>query len=261
VLGGQAGSALVGLTAMTAGELLVVRVRGGLGIPPAITPRPLRVRSAAGRALSALVQPCGDGCAEAFLTRPTRGPLVVEAVLPNNGTARFTLPWPLARPALGRLRTADRALAASRSFRIREVLTGGLGTVFRTDYVLAAPNRARWHLDTGSSTADTVWIGERRWLRDAAGPWKLQSTPGLELRFPARNWSDQVTGVVDLGPATWHGTPAEVLAFLDLANSAYHRLWVDRANRILHERMDAPGHFMDRDYSAYGVAVTITAPR
>jgi copper transport protein len=261
VLGGQTGSALVGLTAMTAGELLVVRVRGGLGIPPAVAPRPLRVRGADGRALAALVQPCGDGCAEAFLASPARGPLVVEAVLPNKGTARFTLPWPLARPAPGRLRAADRALGASRSFRIHEVLTGGLGTVFRTDYVLAAPNRARWHLDTGSSTTDTVWIGERRWMRDGAGPWKLQSAPGLELRFPARNWSDQVTNIVALGPATWHHTPAQVLAFVDPANNAYHRLWVDHANHILHERMDAPGHFMDRDYTAYGTPVTITPPR
>jgi hypothetical protein len=185
----------------------------------------------------------------------------VEAVLPNKGTARFTLPWPLPRPAPGRLRAADHALAASRSFRIHEVLTAGLGTVFRTDYVLAAPNRARWHLDTGNSTADTVWIDERRWMRDGNGPWKLQSAPGLQLRFPARNWSDQATGVVDLGPATWHHTPARVLAFVDPANSAYHRLWVDPSNRILHERMDAPGHFMDRDYASYGTPVTITPPR
>ncbi len=52
-----------------------------------------------------------------------------------------------------------------------------------------------------------------------------------------------------------------MLAFFDPANGAYHRVWVDPANRILHERMDAPGHFMDRDYTAYGVPATITAPR
>jgi hypothetical protein len=57
--------------------------------------------------------------------------------------------------------------------------------------------------------------------------------------------------VVDLGPARI-GTPVTVLAFIDLGNGAYHRLWVDRAHRILRERMDAPGHFMDRDYSHYG---------
>jgi hypothetical protein len=50
------------------------------------------------------------------------------------------------------------------------------------------------------------------------------------------------------------------LAFLDTANGAYHRLWIDHANRILHERMDAPGHFMDRDYTGYGQPVAITAP-
>jgi hypothetical protein len=52
-----------------------------------------------------------------------------------------------------------------------------------------------------------------------------------------------------------------VLAFLDAGNGAYHRLWVDPADRILHERMDAPGHFMDRDYTDYGKPVTITPPR
>jgi hypothetical protein len=52
-----------------------------------------------------------------------------------------------------------------------------------------------------------------------------------------------------------------VLAFTDTANGSYHRLWVDHANRILHERMDAPGHFMDRDYTDYDTPVTITAPQ
>src|SRR6266545_962850 len=260
VLGGRAGSALVGLTAMAAGSVLVVRVRGGLGIPPAVAPRPLRVRGPDGHPLAALVQPCGDGCAEAFLTTPAGGPLAVEAVLPNKGTARFALPWPLARPAPGRLRAADRALAASRSFRIHEVLDGGLGTVYRTDYVLAAPSRFRSHTASPASSGDVVWIANDRWIRDSAGPWKHEHTPGLEIRFPARNWSDQEGNVVDLGPASWHGVPVEVLAFVD-ANVAYHRLWVDHANRILHERMDAPGHFMDRDYTAYGASVTITAPQ
>src|SRR6266542_3350010 len=236
VLGGRAGSALVGLTAMAAGSVLVVRVRGGLGIPPAVAPRPLRVRG------------------------PDGHPLAVEAVLPNKGPARFALPWPLARPAPGRLRAADRALAASRSFRIHEVLDGGLGTVYRTDYVLAAPSRFRSHTASPASSGDVVWIANDRWIRDGAGPWKHEHTPGLEIRFPARNWSDQEGNVVDLGPASWHGVPVEVLAFVD-ANVAYHRLWVDHANRILHERMDAPGHFMDRDYTAYGASVTITAPK
>src|SRR6266496_1867871 len=260
VLGGRAGSALVGLTAMAAGSVLVVRVRGGLGIPPAVAPRPLRVRGPDGHPLAALVQPCGDGCAEAFLTTPAGGSLAVEAVLPNKGTARFALPWPLARPAPGRLRAADRALAASRSFRIHEVLDGGLGTVYRTDYVLAAPSRFRSHTASPASSGDVVWIANDRWIRDGAGPWKHEHTPGLEIRFPARNWSDQEGNVVDLGPASWHGVPVEVLAFVD-ANVAYHRLWVDHANRILHERMDAPGHCMDRDYTAYGASVTITAPQ
>src|SRR6266540_1853250 len=215
VLGGRAGSALVGLTAMAAGSVLVVRVRGGLGIPPAVAPRPLRVRGPDGHPLAALVQPCGDGCAEAFLTTPAGGPLAVEAVLPNKGTARFALPWPLARPAPGRLRAADRALAASRSFRIHEVLDGGLGTVYRTDYVLAAPSRFRSHTASPASSGDVVWIANDRWIRDGAGPWKHEHTPGLEIRFPARNWSDQEGNVVDLGPASWHGVPVEVLAFVD----------------------------------------------
>jgi copper transport protein len=268
VLGGRAGRSgvLVGLTAMAAGDrLLVVRVRGGLVIPPPVAPRPLRVLDRGRQVVPALVQPCGDGCTEAFLATPvpTRGPLTVEAVLPNKGAARFLLPLPLPRggTATGRLRAADRVLAASGSFRIHEVLDGGLGTVFRTDYQLKAPDLARWHLRGPDGTTDTVWVGEHRYTRDGSGPWRHERALGLVLRFPARNWSDQQASVVDLGPASWHGTPAEVLAFLDLANGAYHRLWVDRASRILHERMDAPGHFMDRDYSAYGVAVTITAPR
>lgn len=160
-----------------------------------------------------------------------------------------------------RLRAADRTLAASRSFRIHEVLDGGLGTVFRTDYVLAAPNRFRSHTAGPASRGDVVWIANDRWIRDGAGPWKHEHTPGLEIRFPARNWSDQEANVVDLGPTTWHGTPVDVLAFLDQANGAYHRLWIDHGNRILHERMDAPGHFMDRDYTNYNTPTVIAAPR
>jgi copper transport protein len=266
VLGGRAGTSgvLVGLTAMPAGDrLLVVRVRGGLGIPPPVAPRPLRVLDRDRRLLPGLVQRCGDGCTEAFLATPPadRGPLTVEAVLPK-GTARFGLPLslPLGGAATGRLRAADQTLAASRSFRIHEVLDGGLGAVFRTDYVLAAPSRFRSHTASPAGSGDVVWIANDRWIRDGAGPWRHEHTPGLAVRFPARNWSDQVANVVDLGPASWHGAPADVLAFVDPANGAYHRLWVDHANRILHERMDAPGHFMDRDYTAYDTPVTITPP-
>jgi copper transport protein len=262
VLGGRAGSALAGLTAMTAGDQLVIRVRGGLGIPPAVAPRPLRLLGPDRRPLHEITQPCGDGCTEAFLTTPTRGPLTVEAVLPSKGTARFTLPVPLPRggSATARLHAADQALAASKSFRIHEILDGGFGTVYRTDYVVAAPNRARWHLDTGTGTADTVWIGQQRWSRENRDPWKLEATHN-PICYPLRNWSDLESNVTDLGPATWHGTTVDVLAFIDTANGAYHRLWVDRVNRILHERMNAPGHFMDRDYTNYNGPVTITPPQ
>jgi copper transport protein len=259
VLGGRAGSALVGLTAFAAGPRLVVRVRGGLGIPPAVAPRPLRILGPGARPISRPVQACGAGCAEAFLPTPPKGPLTALATLPG-GTARFQIPVPLPPSGAARLHAADRALARSRSYRIHEVLDGGLGTIIRTDYVLEAPDRARWHTDSGTSTADTVWVGEARYSRDGDGPWKKETTPGLTLKFPARNWSDQEANVVDLGPARIGGTPVRVLAFIDAANGAYHRLWVDHANRILRERMDAPGHFMTRDYTSYGAPVTITPP-
>ena len=151
-------------------------------------------------------------------------------------------------------------LAASGSYRIREVLDSGAGAVYRTNYLLQAPDRARWHLDTGSGTTDTIFVGEDRYTRDGTGPWKKETTPGLALSYPARNWTDQEGNVVVLGAARIGSTPVRVLAFIDLANGAYHRLWVDRANLILRERMHAPGHFMDRDYFDYGAAVTITPP-
>jgi hypothetical protein len=259
VLGGRAGSALVGLTAFAAGPGLVVRMQGGLGIPPPVTPRPLRILGPDGRPVAASVQPCGAGCAEAFLPTRPRGPLTALAALPG-GTARFQVPVPLPPSGAARLHAADRALARSESYRIHEVLDGGLGTIIRTDYVLEAPDRARWHTDSGTSTADTVWVGEARYSRDGDGPWKKETTPGLTLKFPARNWSDQEANVVDLGPARLGGIPVRVLAFIDAANGAYHRLWVDPADRILREQMHAPGHFMIRDYAGYGASVTITPP-
>jgi hypothetical protein len=265
VLGGRAGSALVGLTAMTAGDQLVVRARGALGsahggpVTAAVAPRPLRVLGPDDRPLAGLVQPCGQGCAEAFLSAPARGPLTVEAVLPF-GTAGFTLPLPLPRPAAARLRAVDRTLAAAKSFRMHEVLDNGLGAIYRVDYALAAPDRGRWHLDSGSGTADAVWIGEQRWSRDGRHPWTLETT-GTQIRYPARNWSNFEANVTDLGPATWHASPVDVLAFIDGPGSAYHRLWVDHANHILHERMDAPGEFMGGDYTDYDTPVTITAPQ
>jgi copper transport protein len=260
VLGGRAGSALVGLTAYTRDGFLLVRVRGGLGIPPPLVPSTLRLRTPHGQLLTpAGTRRCGDGCLETLLAAPPQGRYTVQAAFPND-TARFRLPVPLPRPAAPRLRAADRTLAASDSYQIREVLDSGAGAVYRTDYVLKAPDRARWHLDTGSGTADTIWVGETRWSRDNAGPWKKETTPGLGLSYPARNWSDQEGNVVDLGAARIGSTPVSVLAFIDRANGAYHRLWVDRADRILRERMHAPGHFMDRDYAGYGAAVTITPP-
>jgi hypothetical protein len=167
---------------------------------------------------------------------------------------------PLLPSGAARLRAADRALARSGSYRIYEVLDSGLDAVVRSDYVLEAPDRARWHTDTGKGTADTVWVGEARYTRDGDGPWKKETTPGLTLKFPARNWSDHEANVADLGPARLGATPVTVLAFIDSANGAYHRLWVDRANRILREQMHAPGHFMTRDYTGYGAPVTITPP-
>lgn len=260
VLGGRAGSALVGFTAYARGGLLLVRVRGGLGIPPAIVPTSLRLRSPHGQALTPVdTRRCSDGCLQTLLTAPAEGRYLVEATFPK-GTARFPLPLPLPRPATQRLHTADRALASTGSYRIHEILDSGLGTVVRTDYVLKAPDRARWRTNTGAETADTVWIGEARYTRQGTGPWKKETTPGLTLAFPARNWSDREANVVDLGAARIGRTPATVLAFIDSGNGAYHRLWIDRADRILREHMDAPGHFMDRDYSHYGAAVTITPP-
>jgi copper transport protein len=259
VLGGRAGSALVGLTAFAAGSGLVVRVRGGLGIPPPAAPRPLWILGPSGRPVGASVQPCGAGCAEAFLPAPPRGPLTAVATLPA-GTARFQVPVPLPPSGVGRLHAADRALAGSGSYRIHEVLDSGLGAVVRTDYLLEAPDRARWHTDSGTSTLDTVWVGEARYTRDGEGPWKKETTPGLTLKFPARNWSDQKANVVDLGAARIGGTPVTVLAFLDRASGAYHRLWVDPANRILREQMHAPGHFMTREYAGYGALVAIRPP-
>jgi len=260
VLGGRAGSALFGLTAYVRDQLLVVRVRGGLGIPPPIVPSTLRLRTPHGQVLTpAATRRCGDGCLQTLLPTPPNGRYLVEAGFAD-GAARFQRPVPLPRPAARRLRAADRTLAASGSYRIREVLDSGSGAVYRTDYVLKAPDRARWHLDTGKGTTDTIWVGQTRYSRENAGPWKQESTPGLALSFPARNWSDQPGNVVDLGAARIGRTPVTVLAFIDLANGAYHRLWVDRANRILRERMDAPGHFMDRDYADYGGAATITPP-
>jgi copper transport protein len=260
VLGGRAGSALVGLTAFAAGSGLVVRVRGGLGIPPPVAPRPLRILGSTGRPVAASVQACGAGCAEAFLPAPPRGPLTALAALPG-GTARFQVPVPLPPSGAARLRAADRVLARAGSYRIHEVLDSGLGTVVRSDYVLEAPDRARWHTDIGKGTSDTVWVGEARYTRDGDGAWKKEATPGLRLKFPARNWSDREANVVDLGPARLGSTPVRVLAFVDLANGAYHRLWVDHANRVLRERMNAPGHFMTRDYAGYGAPVTITPPQ
>ncbi len=258
-LGGRAGGALVGLAAFAAGSALVVRVRGGIGSPAAVVPR-LRLAGPGGRTLTAPLQRCGDGCLEAFLAAPPRGFTTVLATLPA-GTARFDVPLPLPGSGAARLRAADRTLAAAGSYRIHEVLSSGLGAVYRTDYTLEAPDRARWHLDTGSETADTVWIGEDRYTREGTGPWKHERTAGVTIAFPARNWSDREANVADFGPSTWHGQPARLLAFVDPANGAYHKLWVDPASRILHERMDAPGHFMDRDYSAYRVPVTIRPPR
>ncbi len=258
-LGGRAGSALVGLTAYARDGLLVVRVRGGIGIPPPEAPTALRLRRGKRTLAATVTRRCGTGCRESVLAVPPAGRYAVQATFAK-ATVRFALPVPLPRPANGLLHAADQVLARSGSYRLHEVLDSGRGAVFRSDYTFKAPDQARWRTAAGGETADTVWLGEDRYTRQGAGPWKKETTLGLTLPFPARNWSDQEANVVDLGPDTFHGTAVRVLAFLDAGNGAYHRLWVDHADRIVHERMDAPGHFMDRGYAGYGTPVTITPP-
>jgi uncharacterized membrane protein len=260
LLGAQAGGALVGYTAFSTGQGLVVRVRGGLVIPPQVAPRSLRVLDPRGRPLPVATQPCGAGCLEAYTAAPADGRHTVVAELPG-GTVRFPLPIPLPRSATGQLRRADATLAASGSYRVDEVLDSSRGAVYRTRYELKAPNRARWRLRGPAGTADTVLIGDDQWTREGTGPWKHQRIAGLGVQFPASNWSPREVNIVSLGAATLGTTPVEVLAFVDQDNGAYHRLWIDRASRILRERMDAPGHFMDRTYSGYGQPVSIEAPR
>jgi hypothetical protein len=249
----------VGLTAFAAGSGLVVRVRGGLGIPTAVAPRPLRILGPTGRPISASVQACGAGCAEAFLPTPPRGLLTVLAALPG-GAARFQVPVPLPPSGEARLYAADQALARSGSYRIHEVL----------DSASARWSAATtcWRRLTGpagtptAARAPPIPSGSARPTTPAtiAARGRRRPPPGLTLKFPARNWSDREANVVDLGPARLGATSVRVLAFIDAANGAYHRLWVDRANRILRERMESPGHFMTRDYAGYGAPVTMTPP-
>jgi hypothetical protein len=73
--------------------------------------------------------------------------------------------------------------------------------------------RARWRTNTGAETADIVWIGKGRYTRQTTGLWKKETTTGLTLSYPPRNWSDRETDVVDLGPARIGTTPVTVLAF------------------------------------------------
>ncbi len=115
-----------------------------------------------------------------------------------------------------------------------------------------------WHLRGPDGTTDTGWVGEHRYTRDGSGPWQRERAPGLVLRFPPRNWSEQAGNVVDLGAAAWHGIRADGSPSWTwpTAPATACRWTAPTASCV-----SAPGRFMDRDYTACGIPVRLTAPR
>jgi hypothetical protein len=116
-----------------------------------------------------------------------------------------------------------------------------------------------WHLRGQDGTTDTGWVGEHCYTRDGSGPWQHGRTPGLVLRFPARNWSEQAGNVVDLGAAAWHGTPADGSPSWTWPTAPTTVCGWTAPTASCVSAWTPPGHFMDHD-TAYGIPVRITAP-
>lgn len=258
-LGGEAGTALIGLT-LRPGEpgrnealVYVLPLEGeeaASGVPVEI--------SAGGTAVR--MEECGPTCRRARLRLGGGERVEVRVGGPAGGTATFDLPE-LPAPDGGRL--FDRLQArmhALDTFRIAEVFRP-LEPPLRTSYALQAPDRMQIEASNGFQS---VWVGSTRYRRTGPGePWEVDRG-GPPARVPSFIWDtrDDVVAPRIVGTETVEGLRTRILSFFAPSGSIpiWFRLWVTADDLVVRAEMRAQGHFMDLRYFDFDAPVRIQPP-
>jgi copper transport protein len=254
-LAGSAGDTLVGLS-LRPGRPGRNQVFAYLA--PAPAPQvPVRL-SVAGR--SSAFTACGPSCRSATVDLDSGVRLAVTVA--GGGTATFVLPALPAQDGTALAERAVRGMDGLRSYQVSEVLAG-----IRSAYAYARPHSVWIRTWYGDVPRETVWLGQRIYVRSGSeSSWTLQSR-GLPAPVPYFPWNP-FKPFVDasvVGTATVGGVPVTLVSFFGGHGSdpepVWFTLWIDRStNRVLRSQMWAPGHVMDDRYHAFDQPVTIPHP-
>ena len=258
-LGANAGEVLVGLSVRPGepgrNQILVYLLplegeQAAAGIPAAV---------AIAGGYEVPMQDCGSTCRRTELRLRGGEDLRVRVGGSVGGTAVFRLPTLPAAEGRGLLARAQTRIHSLQSYRMREELSSGKGSI-RSDYAFVAPDLARIDVEDRSTT---VFIGGTRYLREGEGPWQVQrNTP--QLSVPIFIW-DSFRPWVDprvVGSERVDGRPARVLSFFGSSGGtpAWFRLWIGGDGLVLQAQMRAQGHFMDQRYGDFDTPIQIQAP-
>ena len=219
----------------------------------------VRVRS--GGTDAADTASCGPGCYRADVAvqgRPREAILRIERPDGRAADVRFPFPasWP-PRSATRLAREATRVFADLRTLRIDESLASGGPHVTQTVWLLEAPNRLSYDIQSG---ARAIIVGDRRWDRDAGKPRWVESAQ-TPLRQPTPTWGPAPATAALLGSGTLTGRPVWRISFVDPSVPAWYTASIDkRTHRTLALEMTAPAHFMRLTYSGFDEPLSIEAP-
>jgi copper transport protein len=258
-LGGDAGRFLVGLTLRPGepgpNEVLVYLKPPGEeagGTPVWIAAAGQRHR----------MDECGPNCRRLRLSIEGRDEVRVIVGGPDGGVESFAIPALPPPDASILIERMQRRMHALRTYRLKEFLSSGLGTVIRSRYAFQAPDRMRIQVE-GPNRSETVWIGRIRYIRRMDGEWQIQtSAPATQV--PSFIWDSfqPFTAPRAVGESRVGGVPTTIVSFFGRSGDTpvWFRLWIDEGALVHQAEMRAEGHFMDHVYTDFDSPLTIRPP-
>ena len=211
------------------------------------------IELAAGSALA-----CGTGCWQdlsASERPPARGHDRCRWV---ERTVALPASWAPSKTGAARalLARAQRSMRELRTARLDESVTSGLGQTVRTRYRFRAPDRMAYTTDAG---VRLIALGKTVYDFAPGGGFTKRPFGADGFHFAEFfNWRIYARSARWLGG---HGRFVK-LGIFDQGTPVWERLTVDRrTDRVVEERLVAPGHFMLRRWFAFNQPERIVAPR
>jgi methionine-rich copper-binding protein CopC/putative copper export protein len=188
---------------------------------------------------------CGKGCLRFSDLRD--GELRVGV-----GADAASLPATWQDGGADQLRAAQRQMRKLRGLRSVEVVRSGPGAEATTRYALQAPDRMLWETTRG---VRSIVIGKEQWIRTPDTGWTKGAYGGGGLGFNFNTffrWTPYAPMVRRLG--------TRELALADPSTPVWHRLTLDRRNRVVRERLITRARFVDERFFDFGARLEIDAP-